>query len=254
MGTADTSAAGPGYDRIGTVYARHRRPDPRIAAAIDRALGEPSRVLNVGAGTGSYEPPDRAVIAVEPSTVMITQRPPGAAPAVQGVAEHLPFGDQVFDAATAFLTVHHWTDPVAGLSEMSRVARRLVVFTFDAVIHWSYWLLQDYVPEAYALLSTDTLGADDVAEAIGADRIEVVPVPADCTDGFNWAYWCRPHAYLDPDVRACISGLALLDDDLVARRMQRLAADLADGTWDRRHGHLRDLDSIDGGFRLVIRH
>ncbi|HXQ43413.1 MAG TPA: methyltransferase domain-containing protein [Acidimicrobiales bacterium] len=225
-----------------------------MAEQIGRALGDAATVVNVGAGTGSYEAPDRAVVAVEPSGVMIGQRPPAAGPAVQAVAERLPFGDNAFDAAQAILTVHHWEDATAGLVEMARVARRLVILTFDPVVHKSFWLLEDYVPEANALPSTNAAGPETVAQVIGADRIEVVPIPADCVDGFNWAYWNRPHAYLDPEVRACISGLALLDAALVARRMEKLRSDLDDGTWDGRHGHLRRLSTIDGGFRLVVRH
>jgi SAM-dependent methyltransferase len=243
----------PRYDSIGTVYARHRRPDQRIAAQIDRALGAGGSVVNVGAGTGSYEPQGRPVVAVEPSPVMIGQRAPGSAPVVRATAEQLPFGDGAFDVATAFLTVHHWKDPAGGLAEMRRVARRVVVFTFDPDVHESHWLMQDYVPEAYAPPGTNTMRLEAVAQAVGADRVEVVPVPADCSDGFNWAFWSRPEAYLDAEVRACISGLAMLDDELVAGRMRRLAADLADGSWEARHGHLRAMDSIDGGFRLVIR-
>jgi SAM-dependent methyltransferase len=244
---------GPGYDHIGTVYARHRRPDPRVAEQIGAALGEAATVVNVGAGTGSYEPAHRTVVAVEPSLVMIDQRPALSAPVVQAVAEWLPFGDGAFDAAQAVLTIHHWGDPTAGLAEMARVARRVVVLTFDPIVHKSFWFFDDYVPESASLPSTNTIGPDRVAEVIGADRVEIVPIPADCIDGFNWAFWNRPHAYLDPEVRACMSGLALLDDDLVARRMEQLRRDLEDGTWHRRHGHLLDLDSIDGGFRLVMR-
>jgi SAM-dependent methyltransferase len=210
-------------------------------------------VVNVGAGTGSYEPSDRAVVAVEPSQVMIAQRRAGSAPVVRAVAERLPLADQTFDAALAVLTVHHWTDVAAGLAEMGRVARRLVIFTFDPIVHNSFWLFDDYVPEAVAPVSTNTTWPDAVAEAVGADRIEVVDVPADCTDGFNWAYWCRPASYLDPEIRACISGLALLDDDLVTRRLDRLATDLDDGTWESRYGHLLGLDHVDGGLRLVVR-
>jgi hypothetical protein len=171
----------------------------------------------------------------------------------QAVAEALPFVDGGFDAALAVLTVHHWTDAVTGLGEMCRVAPRVVVFTFDPVVHGTFWLLEDYIPEATAPVSTTTMAPEEVAELIGADRIEVVPVPGDCIDGFNWAYWRRPQAYLDPDVRACISGLALLDDALVARRMERLRADLEDGSWQARHAELLTMDAVDGGFRLVVR-
>jgi SAM-dependent methyltransferase len=241
------------YDDIGSVYARHRRPDPRVADPINRALGDATSVVNVGAGTGSYEPRDRQVVAVEPSTVMIGQRPPGSAPVVRAMAEALPFADGEYAAALAILTVHHWTDIEAGLAEMVRVAPRVVVFTFDPTVHDSFWFFQDYIPEAMWPQPTKPIEVEAVAEAIGADRVEVVPVPADCIDGFNWAFWRRPHAYLDPEVRACMSGLALLDDELVAERMTRLRADLENGSWEARHGRLLDRDAIDGGFRLVVR-
>ena len=244
---------GARYDEIGSVYARHRRPDPRVARQIVGALGDAGRVVNVGAGTGSYEPDDRAVVAVEPSGVMIGQRPPGSAPVVQAWAEALPFADGAFDAALAVFTIHHWADIAGGLAEISRVARRLVIFSFDPSVHNAFWLFEDYLPESNALASSNIITPAAGADLVGADRIEVVAVPGDCIDGFNWAYWRRPEAYLDPEVRACISGLALLDDEMVAQRMAMLASDLEDGTWESRHGHLLALDSIDGGLRLVVR-
>ncbi|MGA2521720.1 MAG: class I SAM-dependent methyltransferase [Acidimicrobiales bacterium] len=243
----------PVYDVIGADYARHRRPDPRIAAQIERALGAAATVVNVGAGAGSYEPTGPAVVAVEPSPVMVAQRLPHGPPVVRAVAEHLPFASDSFAAAMAVLTVHHWGDPVGGLGEMARVAPRVVVLMFDPAPHFRFWLFDDYVPEVRGLDSSRTPGAEAVAEVIGADRIEVVPVPADCVDGFIWAFWNRPAAYLDPAVRACTSGLAQLPSDLVHGRMERLRADLADGTWHARHGGLMEHDSIDGGFRLVVR-
>jgi SAM-dependent methyltransferase len=241
------------YDAIGRSYVRYRQPDPRIACQIEAALGNAQLVLNVGAGTGSYEANDRRVVAVEPSPVMLAQRSSGAAPAVRGVAGALPFGDGSFDAAMAILTVHHWPDAAAGLAELRRVADGIVVFTFDAAIHAQYWLFEEYLPETVTLDTWRTPPIEAVAEAVDADRVEVVPIPADCVDGFNWAYWRRPESYLDPGVRSCISGLAQLPDDLVASRMQRLAADLADGTWQTRHAELARLDAVDGGFRLVVR-
>ena len=224
-----------------------------MAAQIERALGDAESVVNIGAGTGSYEPVDRRVVAVEPSSVMIAQRPFGAAPVIQGGAEHLPFADGSFDAAMALLTIHHWSDVAAGLAEMVRVADRVIVWTFDQAVHGRFWLFEEYIAESNALPASRTVSPPEVAAALGAGRIEVIPIPADCVDGFNWAYWRRPAAYLDPEVRACISGLALLDDDLVARRMEKLRADLADGTWTRRHADLLDLDSVDGGLRLVVK-
>jgi SAM-dependent methyltransferase len=241
------------YDTIGRNYARYRQPDPRIARQIDAALGDAELVLNVGAGTGSYEAHERRVVAVEPSEVMIAQRSSGAAPAVRALARALPFSDGSFDAAMAIFTVHHWPDAAAGLTELCRVADGIVILTFDAQVHAQHWLFVDYLPEAVILDSWRTPPIDAVAEAVGADRIEVVPVPADCVDGFNWAYWRRPESYLDPTIRSCISGLAQMPDGLVASRMEQLAIDLADGTWKRRHSALAQLDSVDGGFRLVVR-
>ncbi|HRW37616.1 MAG: class I SAM-dependent methyltransferase [Acidimicrobiales bacterium] len=241
------------YDRIGQTYATGRRPDPRVEAQIHRALGEACSVVNVGAGTGSYEPADRTVVAVEPSATMRRQRRPGAAPCVAGVAESLPFTDGSFDVAMTVLSIHHWTDVERGLTELRRVARRQVVLSYEPVDVVSFWLVDDYLPEIGELAVSRPPRPAEVLERLGgAGRIEVVPVPADCVDGFQPAHWQRPEAYLDPAVRACASGLALLPDDLVAARMARLAADLADGSWHRRHGHLLDRAELDTGFRLVV--
>src|SRR4051794_5122198 len=175
------------YDEIGVGYARYRHPDPRIESAIHAALGDAETVLNVGAGTGSYEPSDRTVIAVEPSAAMIQQRPATAAPCVQGDASALDFDDGQFDAAMALLTVHHWPDPRRGLRELSRVADGLVIFTFDPEVHNSFWLFRDYVPAITELNSTaGVIGVDAIADLVGADRIETVLVPHDCIDGFGW--------------------------------------------------------------------
>ena len=115
------------YQNIGSSYSGVRRPDPRIQRLILAALGDAKSVVNVGAGTGNYEPTDRQVVAVEPSLAMIVQRMPGAAPSVRAVAEALPFGDRTFDAAMAILTLHHWANLACGLSELRRVARRQVI-------------------------------------------------------------------------------------------------------------------------------
>jgi SAM-dependent methyltransferase len=225
-------------------------PDARIAAQITRALGDARRVVNVGAGTGAYEPRDRAVVAVEPATTMITQRAPGAAPVVQGVAGTLPFAAGVFDAALCSLTIHHWPDWRAGLREVRRATRgRVVVFHFDVGDQGTFWLTREYLPEA---LSLPAPSVAEVVDALGRAHVETVPVPADCTDGFFCAYWCRPEVYLDPTVRAAISTFHLLDADVCDRAITALARDLASGAWDRRHGHLRDLAEADLGYRLII--
>lgn len=248
-----TSSPGPRYDTIGTTYARTRRADPRIAAQICLALGDARTVVNVGAGTGSYEPVDRPVVALEPSLTMIDQRPPGAAPAVQGVAEHLPFADGTFDLAMATLTVHHWTDQAAGLAELRRVADRQVIFAFDRSVSGTYWLVDDYFPE-YRALETEWRAptAEEIGQHLDVRRVEVVPVPADCVDGFGGAYWQRPEAHLDPVVRAGMSWIAQLDPEVVDRNVERLAQELSDGRWEAKYGHLRSMRAIDLGYRLVL--
>jgi SAM-dependent methyltransferase len=240
------------YDTIGSGYGNVRRPDARIAERLHRALGSAARVLNVGAGTGSYEPADRAVVAVEPAMTMIAQRPAGAATAVRAVAAHLPFPDACFDGALAVLTVHHWPDPSAGLTELRRVTTGpVVVLTFDREVHTRQWLVTDYLP-AMATLDGDLPTPTEIAAALGGGNVEVVPVPHDCVDGFCHAWWRRPGAYLDPVVRAGISGIARLPPDDVERAMARLASDLANGAWDDRHHDLTGRAEIDAGYRLVL--
>lgn len=231
------------YDRIGRSYDATRGTDPRIAAAIWAALGDARTVVNVGAGAGSYEPPDREVTAVEPSETMIAQRPPGAAPVVRASAEALPFEDGAFDAAMAVLSDHHWTDWRAGYREMLRVARRVVIFTYEPTWFDRMWI-NAYVP----ISVPDAPPLADRAAVLGA-RIEPVPIPHDCRDGFFHAYWRRPHAYLDPVVRANISVFDKVD---AAGGIERLRADLESGEWERRHGDLLSLEWLDCGYRLLV--
>jgi SAM-dependent methyltransferase len=240
------------YDRIGVGYGTFRHPDPRIERRLHAALGGASRVLNVGAGAGSYEPVDRRVVAVEPSAAMLAQRPSASAPTVRGVAEHLPFGDGAFDGALALLTVHHWPDPMAGLEELRRVtAGPVVVLTFDRHIHGEQWLVAEYLP---AMLDLDASlpSPTAIAEGLGGGAVEVLPIPHDCVDGFCHAWWRRPEAYLDPAVRAAISGIARLPADVVRSAMSRLSDDLAGGAWYRTHEDLLGRDEIDAGYRIVI--
>ncbi|HLM71408.1 MAG TPA: methyltransferase domain-containing protein [Polyangiaceae bacterium] len=240
----------PFYDILGRTYGGHRHADPRIARIINAALGDAATVVNVGAGAGSYEPPDRSVVAVEPSSVMIAQRPASAAPAVQGSAELLPFPDNAFDAALAILTVHHWSDRRAGLAEMRRVARdRVVVLTWDPE-HPGFWLVRDYFPD---LIEFDRRIFPKLAEleaALGRIDVSVVPIPHDCVDGFLGAYWRRPAAYLDEGVRAGISTFARIGD--IPARIERLRADLESGQWAVRNAELLRLEELDVGYRLVV--
>ena len=246
------TVAGTRYDQIGMSYARTRRTDPRVAAQIHDALGDARRIVNVGAGTGSYEPPDREVVAVEPSPTMYQQRPAGAAPVVRASAEALPFADGSFDAALAIFTVHHWSDMPAGLAELRRVARRQVVLSYDAVVEQDFWLVQDYFPEMAALdAGASGYTSRAIARTLDVRRVDPVMVPADCIDGFAACFWNRPEAYTDPAVQAGISGLARLDPDVRARATEHLRADLASGAWDARYGHLRGLTELDVGYRLL---
>ena len=237
------------YDRIGIDYADLRKPDPRIARRIHDVLGSATSVLNVGGGTGSYEPADRQVTAVEPSAEMIRQRNAAAAPAVQGRAESLPFADDTFDAAMAILTVHHWTDKAAGLREMRRVARGpVVILTFDP-FHRGSWLT-DYLPQLAELDEAQMPHMSDYEAWIGPVSISPVPIPKDCSDGFLYAYWHRPEAYLDPRIRRGSSSFWTSPD--LNDGLARLEADLASGEWSRRYRHLLDLDELDVGYRLVV--
>lgn len=240
------------YDRHGITYARHRRADPRIEARVHAALGDARSVLNVGAGAGSYEPADRVVVAVEPSATMRAQRPPAAAPALDARAERLPFDDDSFDAAMACITIHHWEPQEAGLVEMRRVARGPVVvltFDLDALPPWQL----DFLAEGVALERPRFGPVEDVAAILGGHtRIESIQTPADCADGFFEAFWNRPEALLDPEVRASQSMWELLDDGAEERIVERLAASLESGAWDSEHGHLRERESFDGSLRLVV--
>jgi SAM-dependent methyltransferase len=241
------------YDSIGATYTVTRCTEPRLAEKVWAALGDARTVLNVGAGTGSYEPPGRDVVAVEPSEVMRAQRAAGAAPCVAAVAESLPFGDQSFDAAMAVATVHHWPDPIAGLREMRRVARRVVVFLFDgSETGWRrrFWLTRDYLPEVAGLLAGRP-SIVELADAIGG-RLEPVPIPWDCADGFFEAFWRRPEAYLDDRVRRGISVWTLVGPRAERRAVRSLHDDLVSGRWAERNRDLVALDEVELGARLLI--
>ena len=237
------------YDTIGHSYQQRRQPDPRIAAQILRALGNASSVVNVGAGTGSYEPLDRKVFAVEPSMVMIRQRAKDAAPVVQASATCLPFRDASVDASLAVLTIHHWPDVARGLQELRRVARHtVVILTFDTSVG-GFWL-NDYFPE---LLEIDRQSMPSLAEIrrqLGNVTVVDVPVPHDCVDGFLGAYWCRPHAYLDANVRSAMSLFSKLKNAEVG--LAALKADLDSGVWRQRYDHLLYKSELDIGYRLVV--
>ncbi len=248
---AVSNSGGQLYNRIGHGYAARRRPDPRIADRIWVALGDAATVLNVGAGAGSYEPTDREVLAVEPSAVMRAQRPAGAAPCIAAEAADLPFDDLTFDVAMAVLSDHHWKDPIAGLREMRRVARRVVVFQWDTLLEPSpFWLVRDYLPE-FTDLARHRPSLAQRAAAIGA-AIEPVPIPSDCHDAFFPAFWQRPEAYLDETVRRGTSVWARVGATVEQRVITELARDLDTGAWYERNADLLDLTELDTGARLLV--
>jgi SAM-dependent methyltransferase len=247
-------AQGTRYDVIGHGYAAYRRPDPRIAAAIHAALGDARTVLNVGAGTGSYEPTDRPVLAVEPSTAMAQQRPAHLPPAVRAVAESLPLADQCVDASMAIMTIQHWTDWRRGMTELRRVTRRrIVLLTIDVSAEADMWLFADYAPKFLTNDTAEFPRPEDIAAFLEAPvEVQVVPVPADCTDGMGLSFWSRPEVILDPGARRATSGFARMDDDEEQAIVDRLAADLNSGVWDEKYGYLRALSELDVGLRLMI--
>jgi SAM-dependent methyltransferase len=237
------------YDTIGLNYANLRQPEPRIAQRIEAALGDARTVLNVGAGAGSYEPAGRQITAVEPSAEMIAQRVASDATVVQGRAEHLPFDDNSFDASMASLTIHHWSDKERGVREMRRVTRGKVVFlTFDPSFR-GFWLA-DYFPALVTLDEGQMPQISDYAKWLGSVEVSAVPIPHDCTDGFLAGYWRRPAAYLDERVRAAMSSFWLLGD--ASEGLDRLAADLNSGAWEKRYASLLKLEELDCGYRLVV--
>jgi len=237
------------YDTIGAGYRSYRRADLRLTAAIRCALGDATSLVNVGAGTGSYEPTDCAVLAVEPSSAMIRQRPAGSAPVVQASAGDLPFRDDAFAASLAVLTVHHWPDRARGLRELARVARqRVVIVTWDPAAS-GFWLVDDYFPTLVKYDRGLFPTLDEFRSCLGPIEVQPLPIPRNCTDGFLGAYWARPHAYLDPGVRGAISSFSRISD--VEARVTHLRRDLEDGAWHRRHGHLLELSELDLGYRLI---
>lgn len=245
----------PRYDRIGQGYTRTRREDPRFRALIHAALADARTVVNVGAGAGAYEPADRHVIAVEPSDVMAAQRPRELAPAIRASAGNLPLRDRSVDAAMTVLSVHHWDEEQeAGVRELRRVARGpVVILTYDPVVSASMWLMAEYLPEVAELDLRIFPSPQLLANWLGGDvRIDEVPIPRDTPDWMLGSFWAHPERVLDADARAATSGFARMPVEVVDRVVAEVSRDLKSGRWDARHGHLRTLDALDVGLRLVV--
>jgi SAM-dependent methyltransferase len=240
------------FDRIGRGYSRYRREDLRFRGRIHGALGDARSVVNIGAGAGSYEPRDRYVVPVEPSDVMVAQRTADRARAVRGRAEAIPLRDDSVDAAMAVLSLHHWDDRRAGLSEMRRVARgNVVIVTYDPQVSARLWLVADYFPEVAELDHATFPLPEEVVCWLGAAQIEVVPIPADTPDWMLGSFWAHPERVLDEGARNATSGFARQPPEVVERVVDAVRSDLDDGTWDRKYGHLRQLTEFDAGLRLI---
>jgi Methyltransferase domain len=241
----------PIYEPIGKTYAATRQPDVRIATQIRHALGDVTRVINVGAGAGSYEPTDCDVVAIDPSITMLRQRSDSACPSVVGRAESLPFSDGSFDAAMGTFTLHHWTDLATGLREVQRISSRQVFLLYEPSYASEMWIVK-YFPEILELPHEKRApSVSDLSVLLNIERVEMVPVPNDCTDGFGGAYWARPERYLETSVQAGMSMLAALQPAVRAAGTARLHDSLSSGEWDATYGHLRTTESTDLGYRLV---
>lgn len=247
----------PRYDAIGHEYARFRREDPRIRQRIRARLGDSASIVNVGAGTGSYEPADLHVVAIEPSDVMAAQRPPTLAPAIRASADDIPLRDNAVDSAMAILTLHHWDSSCErGVRELARVARdRVVILTYDARVSGAMWLMADYLPEVAELDRSIFPAPELVATWLGsAVEIETIPVHRDTPDWMLGSYWAHPERVLDASARAATSGFARMPPAVVSRVVDAVRRDLADGSWDARYGRLRTLEEYDAGLRLIVAH
>ena len=255
MHLPDKQAGDVDYGTVGEGYARKRRTDPRIAARVHRALGDAKTVLNVGAGAGSYEPDDRYVIAIEPSEAMRAQRPAHLVPAIRGIAEQLPLDDQSVDASMALVTVHQWQNLEKGLRELTRVTRGpIVVLTFDGDALDLYWLA-DYAPELISVERRRYPAIATIVAGLGGNAdVETVPVPIDCVDGFTEAYYARPEAFLDAEVRRSQSAWSFVRDEDQTCFVQTLGDDLKSGAWDQKYGAWRTKPYFDGSLRLIVRH
>lgn len=237
------------YDKFAEQYEVFRKPDKRIADRISKHLVGAQRIINVGAGSGAYEPTHCEVVAIEPSQKMIARRKKTTATVIQGFAEDLPFGDNEFDVATGILTIHHWSDISQGLAEMRRVAKHKVVLLTWIDDSPKYWL-EDYLPEMREIDKALFPTLDELDQWLGGISSEVVGIPSDCTDGFMCAYWKRPESYLNENVRAAISTFARMHN--VGQGLSQLAADISSGKWHSKYGNFLNKTSLDLGYRLVV--
>jgi SAM-dependent methyltransferase len=242
------------YDSLGQKYSGYRQTDPRIAAYISDALLDAKTVLNVGAGAGSYEPSDKYVAAVEPSVTMRAQRiANGKVPAINAKADNLPFDDNAFDASMAMVTVHHWPDIEKGIKELRRVTKKqILILTFDPNELDNFWNAA-YFPELIEVEKARYPTIDFLKNALGGNcEVVAIPIPIDCVDGFQEAFYGRPEAFLKKEVRRSQSAWGFLPKELEETLVKRLKDDLESGAWDKKYGHFRNQPSFTCALKLLI--
>jgi SAM-dependent methyltransferase len=237
------------YDAIGINYSVTRCTDPKIAKQLYAEFQGATRIVNIGAGTGSYEPDNVELVAVEPSSEMISQRKPGSHRVEKASAEKLPFDDGSFSHAITVNSMHHWKDRALAFSEINRVAtERFVAITWDPSSE-PFWLTRDYFPEIYEM---DKRIFPDMKEFDGYfDQVKVRPlqIPSDCQDGLLAAFWKRPEAYLSSKVRQSISPFAKIEN--LSEGLRKLEDDLATGAWAKNNHAILSQSSLDVGYKII---
>jgi SAM-dependent methyltransferase len=242
------------YDKLGQKYSGYRQTDPRIAAYVNKALGDAKTILNVGAGAGSYEPSDKYVVAVEPSITMREQRKANyKVPAINAKADNLPFDDNSFDASMAMVTVHHWPDMNKGLKELRRVTKnQVIIMTFDPDALDNFWNA-NYFPELIEVEKARYPTIEFIQNALGGNcEVVSIPIPLDCVDGFQEAFYGRPEAFLEKNVRLSQSAWGFLPKEIEDKLVTALETDLKSGEWDKKYGHFRTQPTFTCALRLVI--
>ena len=242
------------YDKFGMKYSTHRQTDERIAEYVYKELFDAKTILNVGSGAGSYEPTDKYVVAVEPSTIMRQQRlDRNKVPAINAKADNLPFDSNSFDASMAMITVHHWHDMDKGLKELRRVTKhQVVIMTFDPKQLDNFWNAE-YFPEVIDVEKARYPTIDFIKNSLGGHcKVIPIPIPLDCKDGFQEAFYGRPEAFLEKQVRLSQSAWGFIPEDKQEEIVRRLRTDLESGNWDKKYGHFRVQEFFTCSLKLIV--
>ncbi len=237
------------YDQIGTGYTVSRCTDPHIETQIRSELVGAKRIINIGAGTGSYEPEDVDLIAVEPSIEMIKQRADTAYPVKQAKADNLPFPNNSFSHAMTILSMHHWDNREQAFAEIKRVTTdKFIAITWlpDTA---PFWLTKDYFPEIYDIDREIFPSELELAKAFKNIEIKPLLIPNDCKDGFLACFWQCPEAYLQESVRAAISTFSKIEN--LDRGIKKLKTDLETGKWHKENAELLNKKFLDVGYRII---